>query len=199
MTEKEAGKLLFTIEAMFPSFHPENPEATKKAWLWALKDYPADAIMGALEIYVKTNTTGFAPSVSQLINSMYTPKKNEQLSEGEAWSLVKKAIQDGNYHAEERFNELPPLVQRAVGSPNMIHQWAGTDSDEVNTVIMSNFQRTYRTVSDREMYQSKVPEVLSNTVKALTEKCSFENRLIERSEDGDNGRSTEDDVQICFQ
>lgn len=190
MTENEVGKLLFTIDTLFPTFKVENPEATKKAWTWALKDYPAEAIMGALEIFVKTNTSGFAPSVSQLINAMHMPQDNEHLSEGEAWALVKRAIQDGNYHAEERFNELPPIVQRAVGSPNMIHQWAGSESSEVNTVIMSNFQRTYRAVLSKQGYQDRVPEPLSDLVKALAQKVSPEMRL----EDGIIERDSEDDI-----
>ena len=182
MTREQIQDLLASIQSLYPNWKPENKTATVNAWTWALQDYPADAIKGALQIYVKTNTTGFAPSVSQLINAMYEPKKNEQLSEGEAWSLVKRAIQDGNYHAEERFNELPPLVQKAVGSPNMIHQWAGTESDEVNTVIMSNFQRTYRNLTEREMYEAKVPLPLSDMVKGLAEKCTPENRLLEKND-----------------
>lgn len=177
MTREQVQDLLISIQSLYPNWKPENKTNTINAWLWALADYPAEMVMGALQIYVKTNTTGFAPSVSQLINSMYAPQKNKRLSEGEAWDLVKKAIQDGNYHAEERFNELPPIVQKAVGSPNMIHQWAGTDSTEVNTVIMSNFQRTYRNVLDKREFGEKVPEALQELVMALAEKVTPQARL----------------------
>ena len=169
MTREETVSLVRSIVSLYPNWKPDNMTDTVNAWHWALEEYPAAGIKAALQIYFKTNNTGFAPSVSQLINAMYQPKENRQLSEGEAWALVKKAIKDGNYHAEERYNELPPIIQRAVGSPNMISQWAQTDSDEVNTVIMSNFQRTYRALLQKQSFSDKVPESLSEIVMKVTD------------------------------
>lgn len=180
MTVEETKKLLITINALYPNWKVENPEATTQAWSWALADYPADGINAALQIYLKTDKSGFAPSVPQLIGAMHKPIENEQLSEGEAWALVKKAIQDGNYHAEERFNELPPLVRRAVGGAGMIRQWAQTDSDEVNTVVMSNFQRTYRAILSKQDFRERIPEPLYDLVKGLAEKVSGNNLIADK-------------------
>lgn len=164
MSREEVQDLLISIQSLYPNWKPENKTATVNAWHWALEEYPAPAVKAALQMYVKTNNTGFAPSVSQIINGIYKPMENDTLSEGEAWCLVKKAIQDGNYHAEERFNELPEIVQKAVGSPNMIRQWAGTDSDEVNTVIMSNFQRSYKTIVKREQENVRINPVIAGMI-----------------------------------
>ena len=180
MTREETKELLMMIKAIYPNFSikPEEMTATLNAWHLMLQEYPADVIGAALQIYVKTNNTGFAPSVSQIIGCMHKPSEIEQLSEGEAWALVKEAIRDGNYGSEERFNELPPLVQKAVGTPNMIHYWASCDADDVNTVIMSNFQRTYRAVLSKQDFNNKVPEQISDVVKGLADKLSGE-RMIE--------------------
>ena len=166
MTREETVELLMTIRAVYPNFNvkPAEMTPTTNAWHLMLEEYPAQAVMGALKVYIKTNNTGFAPSVSQLIGNMYAVKSNENLSEGEAWALVKKAIQDGNYHADERFDELPPLVQKAVGTSNMIRQWAMCESSEVNTVIMSNFQRNYKTILARQEFEDRVPEALVEKV-----------------------------------
>lgn len=172
MTREETKKLLLAIEAVYPNFKPENATLTVDTWHWALEEYPAQAVKAALQIYIKTNGTGFAPSVSQLIGCMYAPKNNEQLSEGEAWNLVKKAIQNGNYGSEEEFAALPPIVQRAVGSPNMIRQWAFSDTDEVNTVIASNFQRTYRAILSKQEFGEKVPAQLVDMVNLVADKVS---------------------------
>jgi predicted DNA-binding antitoxin AbrB/MazE fold protein len=172
MSREEVQRLLISIQSLYPTWKVEEDEmtATINAWHWALEEYPAPEVKAALQMYVKTNNTGFAPSVSQIINGIYKPMEKDTLSEGEAWSLVKRAIQDGNYHAEERYNELPPLVQKAVGSPNMIHQWAGTESDEVNTVIMSNFQRAYKTIVHREQENVRINPVIAGLVEATTQK-----------------------------
>lgn len=170
MTREETVNLIRSIISLYPNWKPENLTDTVNAWYWALEEYPAPAVKASLQIYVKTNNTGFAPSVSQIINGIYKPQEQNTLTEGEAWSMVKKAIQDGNYHAEERFNELPEVVQKAVGSPNMIRQWAGTDSSEVNTVIMSNFQRAYKTVVQRERENVRIGSVMATMIGEIEKK-----------------------------
>ena len=178
MTKDETKKLLMMIEAAYPQSKFENPAETIAAWHFLLEEYSANVVMAAFQIYVKTNNTGFAPSVSQIIGCMHKPSEVEQLSEGEAWNMVKRAIQDSAYHSKERFNELPPIIQRCVGSANMLFQWGQTDSDTVNTVIMSNFQRTYRAVLSKQDFNNKVPEQIADVVKGLADKLSGE-RMIE--------------------
>lgn len=167
MTREETKELLMMIRAIYPNFNvrPAEMTPTINAWHLMLEEYPADVVKGALKIYVKTNDTGFAPSVSQLIGSLYKPLENEQLSEGEAWQLVKNAIQGANYHAEENYQELPEIIRQAIGGPAMLRQWGMTDSDEVNTVIMSNFQRTYRDLLSKQKFSTKVPTAISDVVK----------------------------------
>lgn len=183
MTREETKELLMTIRAVYPNFNvkPEEMTPTINAWYLMLEEYPSESVKAALKVFIKTNSSGFAPSVSQLISSMYEPTKNDRLTEGEAWALVKKAIKDGNYHAQERFDELPPLVQRAIGGASMISQWAQCDSDEVNTVIMSNFQRTYKAILSKQEFNDKVPMDL---VKSISDKLG--ERMIESHETRNN-------------
>lgn len=169
MTREETKELLMMIRAIYPNFNVKPAEMTPtiNAWHLMLEEYSTENVKAALNIYVKTNNTGFAPSVSQLIGSMYEPMENEQLSEGEAWYLVKQAIQGANYHAEENFENLPPIIQRAVGGPSMLRQWGMTDSDEVNTVIMSDFQRTYRDLLSKQKFTLKVPAAITDNLKQI--------------------------------
>ena len=172
MTREDTVSLIRSIVSLYPNWKPDNMTETVNAWHWVLEDYPASGIKAALQIYIKTNKTGFAPSVSQIIDAMHTPQKNTELTEGEAWSKVKKAIADSAYHSQERFDELPELVQRTIGGPEMLRVWSQTDSDEVNTVIMSNFQRSYRAMLSRKEYETKVPQHLEELVKGLADKVA---------------------------
>lgn len=165
----DTKKLLMAIEAIYPTFKVENPKETAAAWHWALEEYPAPAVKAALQIYVRTNTTAFAPSVSQLIACMHTAT-DDSLTEGEAWTLAKRAISDGTYHAAERFAELPEAVQDAIGGADMLREWAQTDSDTVNTVIMSNFQRTYRAVVQRKQFDAKITPQIAETIRGVYDK-----------------------------
>ena len=170
MTLNDTKKLLAAIEAIYPTWKVDNPQETAAAWHWALEEYPAPAVKAALQIYVRTSTTAFAPSVSQIINCMHAARQNDALTEGEAWALAKRAIADGNYHSTERFNELPKDVQDAIGGADMLREWAQSDSDTVNTVIMSNFQRTYRAVLNRKQFDEKITPQIAEVIRGVYEK-----------------------------
>lgn len=178
MTKQETAQLLAIISATYPNFKVENKTQTIDAWHWSLEEYPFNAIQMAYKVYIKTDKSGFAPSVNQLITNLQKPAELNSLSEGEAWALVKKAIQNGNYGAEEEYNKLPEIVQKAVGSPNMIRQWAMSDTAEVNTVIASNFQRTYKSVVQRESQKAFVGNDLRlmELASSVADKLSIENK-----------------------
>lgn len=86
----------------------------------------------------------------------------------EAWMLVSKALRNGYYGAVEEFNKLPPLVQKAVGSPDNLRNWALTDINSIENVVQSNFMRTYRTVVNRAKEYQKMPK----DIKALIESAN---------------------------
>lgn len=179
MTRDETKELLMTIQAIYPNFNvkPDQMTATLNAWSVMLEEYPAEAVIAALKIYVKTNNNGFAPSVSQLIGCLHKPKEQDRMTEGEAWYLVKKALSDSAYNAKERFEELPPEVQRAVGGVEMLRTWGQMDSDEVNSVVASNFQRTFKAVLAQNDYVDRVPSSVSDLVKSLIDRTNTNFRI----------------------
>ena len=69
---------------------------------------------------------------------------------------MSKAIANGNYHAEEEFNKLPPLLQRAVGSPDNIRELASTNADTVQSVEKSHFIRSYNLLLESERQRRKM-------------------------------------------
>lgn len=170
MTLEETKKFLFTVNALYPSWKVDNPQETAAAWQWALGDYSPEAVMAGLHVYTRTNNKGFAPDVSQIISCIHAPKENAELTEGEAWMMVKKAISDSLYNAEARFDELPPMIQKAVGSPSVLREWGQTDTESVNSVIMSNFQRCYRTVVERQKFDGKIHPQVAEVLRGIEQK-----------------------------
>ena len=67
----------------------------------------------------------------------------------------------------EEFEKLPPTVQKAVGSADMIKRWAMSDSNEVSTVIQSNFLRSYRTAVKRDEEYAKMPEDVKKLISSI--------------------------------
>lgn len=157
MTEKEVRKLLAMTEAVYPNYNPPSREAAVNAWLMCLSEYDNNVVTAAFKAYMTTDTSGFAPSIGQLLDKLHLIQDPQELNEMEAWSLVSKALRNGYYGAVEEFNNLPPLVQKAVGSPDNLRNWSQTDTNSIENVVQSNFMRSYRLVVNRENEIKKMP------------------------------------------
>lgn len=156
MTREETQKLLAIISAIYPNFKVQDKSATVEAWHLMLSEYSYQDMSIALKIFVNTSGKGFAPSVDQLIAMTRKPSELTQMSEGEAWALVNKAIGRSLYYAEEEFAKLPQEVQRAVGSAEQLRTWA-VSTDYNGSVVSSNFMRAYRTVCERKQMVESLP------------------------------------------
>lgn len=165
MTETEVRQLLAMTQAVYPNYNPPSREAAVNAWLMCLSEYDNNIVMAAFKAYMTTDTSGFAPSIGQLVDKLHAIQNPQELTELEAWSLVSKAIRNGLYGADEEFAKLPPLVQQAVGQPRCLTEWAMLGAED-KAVTQSNFMRTYRTVVCRAKELSKMPP----EVRALIEK-----------------------------
>ena len=157
MTKNEVIKLLMTIQTFYPNYQVENKELTINAWYSIIGDCDYKPMEKALQAYITTDTSGFAPSIGQLLDKLHTIQNPQELNEMEAWSLVSKALRNGYYGAVEEFNKLPPLVQKAVGSPDNLRNWSQTDTNSIENVVQSNFMRSYRLVVNRENEIKKMP------------------------------------------
>ena len=179
MNHDETVKLLAFTQAAYLNFSPQDKEVTVNLWHAMLRDYTFDEAMAGLQVFIKTNESGFAPSVGQLIGCIKKIRRTKQggeLTEMEAWGLVSKAIKNSSYFAKEEYEKLPPLVQKAVGSPSQLREWGLSLSDQVHSVGQSNFMRSYRAVLQREEESAEVNSALKgmkgiaeHTFKALDE------------------------------
>ena len=166
MTEKEVRQLLAMTQAVYPNYNPPSREAAVNAWLLCLSEYDNSLVMAAFKAYMTTNTSGFAPAPGQLREILQTLTQPQELNELEAWSLVRKALSDSSYNSVERFQELPPIVQKAVGTPQQLKIWA-CDSEFNENVVSSNFIKTYRTEVKRATELNKMPENVRKLIEMV--------------------------------
>lgn len=131
-------------------------------------EYPEELVLQALRACIATNTSGFAPDVGQIMSKIQTISQPQELDGMTAWGLVSKALRNGTYGAVEEFNKLPPLVRQAVGMPDNLKNWATSDYQTIETVIQSNFLRTYETVVKRANEINRMPD----NIKSLIEKTN---------------------------
>ena len=159
MTRDETKQILMRIQTTYPNWKPQGDlSLVIDVWHEYLADFTYQEILCAVKAYVLSDTSGFAPSVGQVIGMLQKIAKKEEINDLEAWAMVSKALRNGYYGAEEEFDKLPPLVQKAVGSPMNLRNWAASDTKSVESVIMSQFISAYKTECKRATEQALIPE-----------------------------------------
>lgn len=156
MTRDETIDLLSVLKAAYPNFYRDmtRKDADHVVALWTdmFKDEPAELVALAVKAHIATDKKGFPPHIGAIKDAIVKIRQPEEMTEIEAWGLVQKALRNGYYGAQEEFDKLPPVVQRLVGSPNQLREWAMMDTTTVSSVVASNFQRSYkaRAANERE-------------------------------------------------
>lgn len=160
MTKESTYQLMAVLQAFYPdSFRGMTDTAVQmKITLWqeAFADEPGAVVIAAAKAYATTDTKGFMPTPGQIKEQMRLLKKENELSEQEAWDLVLKALRNSSYGAVEEFAKLPEPVKRAVGSHNMLKQWVMYDAGELQFAA-SEFKRAYRAITAQQDNLDKIP------------------------------------------
>jgi hypothetical protein len=136
-------------------------------WYMLLAEYDYKDVSQAVKSYMSTEK--FPPVPADIIDKMHkVHEMPSEMSELEAWNKVYKAICNSSYHAQEEFDNLPPLIQRIVGSPNQLSEWGRCDIEEVNTVIQSNFMRSYKAKSSQQKTFNRLPSDVKQQIALET-------------------------------
>lgn len=168
MTREETKKIIRIMCDSYPNYKPMDLSETVDVWTMMLEEYTYEQISIALKAYVLSDTSGFAPSVGQLVAKVQTITQPQELNEMEAWALVSRAIRNSSYNSESEYAKLPPIVQNAVGMPSQLRQWA-IDENYNEEVVMSQFMRTYRTEVARKTEFQKLPSEAQRLIQNTSE------------------------------
>lgn len=128
MTELEAGKIVAIIAEAYPRFlDGRSIENTVTLWHRIFEADPYPEVEAAFFAFVSSDEKGFPPAPGALraiLDKLRKPK--DETTETEAWALVRKACGNSLYNAAEEFEKLPADIQRCVGSPSQLRDWAAS-------------------------------------------------------------------------
>ena len=160
MDRQETAKFLMIMREYYPHDATASTIKTKvTAWQLVLNDMPFEKAVEALIAFTANDTRGFPPVPGQIIaaaNRM--DDQGDELSEMEAWDLVRRAAQNSGYQAQKEFERLPPLIRSIVHSSGQLRDWGMVDESTFNTVIQSNFLRSFRAKKSSFQHWMNVPE-----------------------------------------
>ena len=147
MTRQETGIIMDILATAYPRFYagPDAPDPEKAVALWAEMFAEDDVaiVAAAVKALIATDDKGFPPHIGAVKAKVRQITQPSGMTPQEAWNLVAKAIRNSAYESREEYDKLPKDIQRLVGSPNQLRDWALMDSDTVHSVVASNFQRSF--------------------------------------------------------
>lgn len=182
MTAAETAELI----AILREYYPRDVESTSikakvKAWHMILQDWDYELVKAAAVAFVSSDDRGFMPAPGQILDKIKTLAETGALPAGEAWRLVSDAVtRCDRFNPAKEYNKLPPEVQRAVGSPQMLVEWGNVDPQSFQTVIASNFRRAYDTRQKREQEIAVLPESVRRVIGELSDRLSLSSRENEK-------------------
>lgn len=161
MNRKEVTQILSVLKAAYPHSFKDmtklDGETLVNLWTRQFAEEDPAAVSAAVEALIATRTAGYSPTIGEIKDQLHRLRTVDGLNEAQAWALVEKACRRGLYNSREEFEKLPPDVQAAVGGPEQLKAWASMDAETVNSVVASNFQKTFRTVRQREKERTMMP------------------------------------------
>ena len=138
-------KMLGIMTISYPNFKIVDAQATVDLWKEMFSDYNYEEVSKALKTYIATDTSGFAPSIGQIIDKIHSLKEiKSDINPDKLWDKVYKAICNSNYHAEEEFEKLPEIAQRVLGSHKTLSTMASNEEfnyDVEKSLFIKSFNR----------------------------------------------------------
>lgn len=163
MTREEFSRIVKGLKAVYAYESFIASQDAFDIWYELLKDLDYQAVSVGTKKLMQTSSKVPTPAD---IRKAAIPE--DDISEGEVWARIAKAIARSTYYAGEEFAALPADLQRCVGSADQLHNWAVAEDLSLE-VIQSQVLRSYRQVKARNRETQLVdPQVaqLSQMVSA---------------------------------
>jgi len=172
MTKREIAELITVMQTNYPDTAKGQSEDAFRAkvalWYDFFKDCQKELVYAAAKAFMANDTKGFMPNIGQINDYIQKIRCQDSMTEGEAWGYVAKALRNSAYNSAEEFAKLPERIQRLVGSHTQLKEWALMDSEIVQSVISSNFQRAFRARQKSDAEYERLPGDVKQFVQRIS-------------------------------
>lgn len=188
MDRAETLAIMTVLKTAYPGYYrdmkPREAENVVNLWAEMFRDEPAGLVAAAVKAHIAQDRKGFPPHIGAIKDAIVrlTAPPESGMSELEAWNLVRRAIRGasmdectrtmrdgvlGPPSAVEQFEALPEILRRLVGSPRQLADWELLPNDEIDTIIQSNFMRSYRARAEKERELLALPADVQQTMEQI--------------------------------
>lgn len=182
MTREDTIKILSILKAAYPSFYKtmtkDEAEGTIQLWSSMFGDDDVLLVINAVKAFIATDEKGYPPVIGVIKKKMREISQPDTMTEMEAWNYIKNAVRNSLYNSKEEYDKLPPTIQKVVGSHNILREWSLIDTNQFDTVIQSNFMRSYKARAEKEKEYLALPQSVREFSKQIAMDMKMD-RLLE--------------------
>jgi len=144
LSKSETAKIIAFLKLAYPRFCNDAITYDNTVKLWAaFFSEPFETVQAACACFIANDTKGFPPIIGQIKDWIY--KNTVRMpTEIQAWGVLSKSLEK-NYggNSKEIYEKLPKTIKTLV-SYHLFCQWSDLNIETRETVIASNFMRSYR-------------------------------------------------------
>lgn len=181
MNRNETAQILSVLRKAYPVFYKgyttEEAEDVIDLWHTMFEDEDVLLVINAVKAFIATDEKGYPPVIGVIKKKIRELSQPETMTELEAWNLIKRAVSNGLYNSKQEYDKLPPTLQRLVGSHNVLREWAMLDIKQLDTVVQSNFMRSYKVRSEKEKEFLALPSSVREFAGQLTSEMRMDKLL----------------------
>lgn len=167
ITREEFSVVVKGMKAIYSNNFIQDKDAFD-VWYGLLKDLPYEVVSAATQKYMMTEK--FPPTPAD-IRRYASGLKTDTLTETEAWDLVRKACQSLDWdNPGIEYDKLPKVIQRAVVSPQYLVEMARSDMKDFETVIASNFMRSFKAAAKQQAEEEQLPLEFRQRIETMRNK-----------------------------
>lgn len=150
----------------------KDQDAAYDLWASAFRDDPFELVQTAVMALIQTDPGEFRPTIAKVRRKMHDMVYGRSISETEAWLLVKNSLNEAQQGpetlrgAKSAWQKLPEDIRKLV-TPKQLLDWNSVEAETMDTVIQSNFMRSYRDIRDRRYEKEAMSASLLRQVKAI--------------------------------
>lgn len=171
MTKKEMAEIFTMMQTNYPDEFKDKSDSYINGkinlWLMSFRDDNYTDVLTAVMAHINTDTNRFMPPVGVIKAKLVEIRTGDEMTPQEAWELVSRATRNSTYNSGEEFDKLPPVVQRIVGSPMQLKEWAAMEADSLQSVVASNFQRSYKVRASKEREFLALPSAVQQAMTQI--------------------------------
>lgn len=177
MDKREVLQVVAMLEVAYPHYYSKLSDEQFKnlvsLWTVQFKDDNANLVANVINGIIATDLSPFPPSIAMIKSKALDLLGDKSITEQEAWNIVLKASSNSSFNAKKEYDNLPEDI-KTLCSPSQLREWGLMNIETLNSVVASNFMRSYKVRVKESREQKLLPSSVKLAIGSIVELMKLE-------------------------